>query len=483
MRLRRRSTALAAVLALVAAPLALVGGSASATLPMITCSLAVPANPTSAAALATPWQLTGNGCAEVNNGDSVFVQAAVLSPDLGIGATARTASVDTLAVVAKVPAACKRAKFRNHHKKKCKVGIWAPKPKPPVKVPPAPKPPVKLPPPVAAGVDISIYSPLVTTAGIGAAIAPVVPVIPAGSTTAVWGGANTMDVHLVGPGALSCVNGLNGSDFGQFFYCGAPAFFAVANADVTAGTLTVPPLGTTLGGAACPSATAYSLTDQDPSDNLPTSYLVNPVTGATAQNTAFNRFALPGDQVLVNPSDEKLLGILDGAIGCTIWTAPNLADPGVNVQGLALNQIQAHFDQAAPVANVPLLDEMTLVNNNESALKTLLYRAGVDEPMPTDLLGFVTTSDTTWCSNLAAIAPAFLAHNMALLLGQPSPIPAMANSLFTFMAQRFVATYENVLPTPGVLPTCDMLTGIADPVTVTFTGGVATSAVINLVGD
>lgn len=451
------------------------GPPANAALPMITCSLAVPANPTSAAALATPWQLTGNGCAEVNDGDSVFVQAAVISPDLGDAVFTHAAVPAIPAAAAKVPAACKRAKFRNHHKKKCKIGIWAPKPKPPVTLPPV------LPP--AGGANISIYSPLVTTAGIAPAIAPVVPVIPAGSTVGVWGGANTMDIHLVGPGATSCVNGLNGSDFGQFFYCGAANFFKVANADVTAGLLAVPPLGTAAGGAACPSATAYSLVDQDPSDNLETSYLVNPITGATAQNTAFNRFALPGDQVLVNPSDEKLLGILDGAIGCTVWTAPNLADPGVMVQGLALNQIQAHFFQQAPVANVPLLDEMTLFNNNENALKVALYRIGVDEAMPTDLLGFVTTSDTTWCLNLAAIAPAFLAHNMALLLGQPSPIPAMANSLFTFMAQRFVATYENVMPEPGVLPTCDMLTGIADPVTVTFTGGVATSATINLVGD
>lgn len=488
--LPRRIASVVTALALVGAPVALLGATADA-LPVITCQLAVPANPTTAAGLATPWQLSGAGCAEANPNFSAFVQAAIISPTPVLAAvTARSAS---LAAAATVPKACKVKKYRDHHKKKCAVTTQPVLPPPvtvsppPVKPPPVTPPPVTLPPVVPpSGADdhvtISIYSPLVTTAGMGAAIAPVVPVIPAGSSVAVWVGFNGADVHLVGPGAVQMVNGTSGSDFGQFAYSSsAPAFFATAYADAATGGLTVPPLGHELNGTACPSITSFAIVDQDPSDNVQTKYLTNGET--TAQDTAFNRFSLPGNTVVSNPSDNALLSVfVDPAIGCQAWLAPNLADPGSTVPGLALDQIQAHFFQAAPVANVELADEMTLSGGNlESILKTDLYRMGVGEPMVplTDL----ANGDETWCSNLAATGPAFLAGNQAVLMGTPSPIPAMANNLFTFLAARFVGTYEQVLPTPGVLQTCDMLTGIADPVTVTFTGGVATAATINLVGD
>jgi len=56
-----------------------------------------------------------------------------------------------------------------------------------------------------------------------------------------------------------------------------------------------------------------------------------------------------------------------------------------------------------------------------------------------------------------------------------SPAPAMANNLFTFLAQRFVTSFE----ANGL--NCTKLLNVQDPVTVQTDGnGVATSATINV---
>jgi len=64
-------------------------------------------------------------------------------------------------------------------------------------------------------------------------------------------------------------------------------------------------------------------------------------------------------------------------------------------------------------------------------------------------------------------------QDQSLLLAGPSPVTDAANSLFTFLAQRFVASY-NILG-------CANLVDIPDPVSFTQnTNGVAISATVDL---
>ena len=70
------------------------------------------------------------------------------------------------------------------------------------------------------------------------------------------------------------------------------------------------------------------MVDQDQSDNVITTYLLNG-NGQTAQNTAANAAAIAGATTLVNGSDDKLLAdFLDPANGCTPFTAPDTTEPG-----------------------------------------------------------------------------------------------------------------------------------------------------------
>ncbi len=320
---------------------------------------------------------------------------------------------------------------------------------------------------------ISIYDPLVIDRGSQPAIAPVVPQIPANATVAIWFGFNGNNLLLRGSdGSLqegNCVNGLPGSIFGQVSYCNAPAFFQAANQAIQAGKLAPPAIGTAKDGQPCPTVRDFSLVDQDQSDNVTTMYLAT-ANGQIAQMTAANLKALPQAQQLFNGSDNGLLDhFVDPALGCTPWMAPNLADQGRPATALPLDELQAAAHQADPIALVPAGDPMVLVNNEPNLDKINAYRAGVDQPPANSL---ADASTRIYCTNLLAIAPQRLLLDAPLTRLFSSPDPAVANSLFTFLAQRFVATYQ--------ILHCEKLTGQDDPVSVkTNEQGVAVSATID----
>jgi len=324
--------------------------------------------------------------------------------------------------------------------------------------------------------QISIYNPLVIDAGSTPAIAPVVPRLPRHAIVALWFGfdGNNLIQQGASPSVLeesACVNGLPDNVFTQFSYCNAPAFFRAARRAIRAGQLQVPRLGIAADRQPCPSIRDFFVVDQDQSDNLPVTYLVS-ASGLLAQNTTANTQALPGATTLGNPSDNGLLDrFLDPAMNCTPWKVSDLTDPGKLAPGLALNEIQARHHQRGPIARIPAGDPMALNADGSINLdKINAYRRGVDQHEAR----FVEEADTArYCRHMLRIAPPRLLQNQEALLAGPSPVTSAANSLYTFMAQRFVASY-------GLLD-CNGLTEISDPVSVTLdANGVAIGATINL---
>jgi hypothetical protein len=395
--------------------------SATATTPVVaaanvSCDIIVPADPLSAAGLATPYQLTGtggmtpaaSGCTTANSANlGAFVQATILDPATGA---------------------------------------------------------------------LAVYSPLVITQGTTPAAAPVVPTLPANAVVTIDFGFNGTNLTQVGatPTALqqgNCVDNLNGSIFGQVSFCNGTAFFqAVATAEA-AGLLTVPALAVSpKTGQPCPTTRSFTMIDQDPSDNVTTTYLLT-ATGQTAQFNPANVAALPGATPIVNGSDNKLLAaFLDPTLGCTPFQAPDLSQAGALGPSQALNEIQAQA-QAAPAALVPENDEMTLVNNAFSADKTNLYRSEIGQPA-ISAAADATSSPANFCQNMVNIQTAFLNANQALLATGGSPVPAVGTNLLTFLANRELMSFTNL--------NCANF-GLTNPVTVTLDGnGVATAATFNV---
>jgi len=385
----------------------------AAATPNPNCTIIVPPNALTAQGLATPYQLfapdaAANGpCNEANANQSAFVQATIYNPATGA---------------------------------------------------------------------FSIYSPLVIDQGTQAAVAPTAPTLPANAIVGIWFGFNGTNLTLqaADPNTLAqaqCTNGLNGSVFGQFAYCNARNFFGSVNQGIANGLVKVPALGTAKDGKACPTARDFSVVDQDQSDNVQTQYLANG-NGQIAQLTAANQAQLANATVLGNPSDNALVTkFIDPTLGCTPWTAPDLANNNTPNLSLALDEIQANAFQGAPVALVPLTDPMTLVNGAQSQDKTILYRQGVDQNPG----GILPNNGTVYCQNLVNTGLPRIKGDMTLTINGTSPDPAMANSLFTFLAMRFMQSYTNL--------NCQNLLNQPNPVTTTTNGnGVVISATITLPG-
>ncbi len=290
---------------------------------------------------------------------------------------------------------------------------------------------------------LSVYDPLVTDAGHSPAVTPIVPVLPVGAVVGIWFGDNgdNLTIRSAGRAGLAldhCVNGLGTSVFTQFAYCDAAAFFSAVRTGIATHKVTVPALGTANDGKPCPSTRDFSIVDQDQSDNVTTRYLVT-ATGRVAQNTRANAARLRDATVLSNPSDNALVDtFVDPALGCTPWSVRNL-DGGGTATSLALDEIEANADQAAPAALVPRNDPMTTVGGAPSTSKTDLYRVGVDQPpLPAG------QTRKNYCKDMDTIQRARLQLDQNIFSNAASPDPAAATNLFTFLANRLSGSFQNL---------------------------------------
>ncbi len=410
-----------------AAPSAASSGAAVTTAANVNCDIVVPANPLSSQGLATPYQLTGpngmspaqSGCTMANAANlGAFVQATILNTRTG---------------------------------------------------------------------QLSVYDPLVVTQGTTPAAAPPVPVLPAHYVATIDFGFNGTDLTQVGATQNTlrqgnCRNGQAGSVFGQVSFCNGTAFFQEAFRLEAEGKLTVPAAGTSdkivatggrLGtGQTCPVTRNFDMVDQDESDNVTTEYLLNPATGQTAQDTSANQANIPGSTLLVNGSDNALLDLfMDPVLGCTPFMVPDLANNNQPTSSQALDELLAARNQPAVAALVPENDEMTLNANGQfDAAKTNLYREEVGQA-PINNQNNRSSSPAMYCQNMVNLQTSFLAANQTLLATGQSPVTAVGNNLFTFLANRLNMSFTNL--------NCQNF-GLTNPVTVTLDGnGVATAATFN----
>ncbi len=321
--------------------------------------------------------------------------------------------------------------------------------------------------------QLEVYNPLVITAGTTPAEAPVAPSIPRGSQVIIDVGFNGTNLVLEGRGARqgNCVDALGQSVIGQVSACNAVNFYRLADFEIASGRVQVPALGTANDGQPCLDVRNFAIVDQDQSDNVITSYLMN-ANGQIAQDTAANVAALTGATTLVNGSDDKLLAaFVDPATGCTPFTAPDPTDPAGSSGSQALNELSALVNQQGTIAVVPPNDEMTLVNGAYSIAKTNVYRSLVDQPLlpaNTD----ATQVAMAYCQNMSNIAPARNQLDATREAGTGSPVPAVGNDLATFMGNRLAMSFANL--------GCANF-GLADPVNVTVDANqVATAVSYNL---
>ena len=323
--------------------------------------------------------------------------------------------------------------------------------------------------------ELFVYHPLVIDFGTTPARPTVVPNLPANAIVGLWIGFNGDNLTLTAadPNTLqnaNCVNGLPGSIFTQVSFCNASQFFNAANNAATNGQLKVPALQTAKDGQTCPTVRSFSIVDQDQSDNVNTRYLATG-TGQIAQETQDNLEALSGvgAATLINPGDNSLFSFfVSPAIGCEPWMVKSLDDPGQKVPAQAVNELQAHLLQQNPIARVPGRDPMVEFAGAPDLTKDNLYRAGMDQPAANNN----TLPTAPYCREMLRALPKMVLDQQ-LESNFPPIAPAAASNTFTFLAQRWVASWQ--------LLTCQNLINIAAPITLTTdpNTGVVTAATID----
>jgi hypothetical protein len=285
-------------------------------------------------------------------------------------------------------------------------------------------------------------------------------------------GMNGANLVLTGAGAQQgrCVDALGQSLIGEVSGCNAVRFYNLANFEIARGILKVPPAGTALDGKPCPTSRDFSVVDQDQSDNVVSTYLLNG-QGQTAQFSAANQAALAGATPIVNPSDNLVLGkFIDPANGCTPFMAPDTTAPNGTSPSQALDELSARVNQQAPIAVIPPNDPMVLVGGNMSVAKTNVYRSLNDMPLLPNNVN-PTQVAASYCQNLVNVQPARLQLDMAREANATSPVAAVGNNLATFLGARLSASFTNLV--------CNSF-GLKNPVNLTLTNNVATAVTYNL---
>lgn len=355
----------------------------------VSCDIIVPAHPLSARGLATPYRLTGphgrpparSGCTMANAAKlGAFVQATILNPATGA---------------------------------------------------------------------LRVYEPLVITKGTRPAAAPVVPKLPAHAVVTVDFGFNGTNLTQLGATRHAlrqgrCVNGIRRSIFSQVSFCNGTRFFAAAFRAEGAGKLVVPRIGISpKTGHDCLTTRSFDVVDQDPSDNVTTTYLLTR-GGRTAQFNGPNSARLRRAVKINNGSDNELLdAFLDPVLRCTPFMAPDLSRAGKPGTSQALDELAAARYQRVPVALVPENDAMVMADGKFSAPKTNLYRQNVGQDV-ISAANNASSSPPKFCQNMLNIQTRFLKKYRALLKTGPTPVPSVGDNLLTFMANRLSMSFVNL---------------------------------------
>jgi len=209
-------------------------------------------------------------------------------------------------------------------------------------------------------------------------------------------------------------------------------------------TAIVPSGGDLGAGRSCPVISSFEIAGLDPGESVTTSYLLNPLTGQTAQDNPTYLGYIPGATLLHdNSADAVLDQYVDPILGCAPFEAPDLSNANVPGFSEALDEIAAGAYQPKAAALVPENDKAVMDGAEPDPAKTDLYREELGQA-PISGQSDKASDPAMYCQNLVNIQTPFLAANQKLLVTGQSPVTATAGSLLTFLANDLSASFTSL---------------------------------------
>ena len=205
------------------------------------------------------------------------------------------------------------------------------------------------------------------------------------------------------------------------------------------------PSGGDLGtGRSCPVISNFEVASLDPGESVTTTYLLNPLTGQTAQDNATNQGYVAGATLLHGNSANAVLDqYVDPILGCTPFEAPDLSRANAPTSSEALDEIAADAHQPKTAALVPENGKVVMNGDKPDPAKTDLYREELGQA-PVSAATNKSSSPAMYCQNLVDIQTPFLAANQRLLAAGQSPLTAAAGNLLTFLANDLSASFTSL---------------------------------------
>jgi hypothetical protein len=124
--------------------------------------------------------------------------------------------------------------------------------------------------------------------------------------------------------------------------------------------------------------------------------------------------------------------------------APDLGNHGVMSTSQALDELLAARNQPKQAALIPENDGMVLDRGgNWDQTKTDLYRAQIGQA-PVDSHTNASSSPAMFCQNMVNIQTPFIAANEKTFAAWSSPVPTVGDNLYTFLANRLAASFDDL---------------------------------------
>ncbi len=157
-------------------------------------------------------------------------------------------------------------------------------------------------------------------------------------------------------------------------------------------------------GENCPTTRDFPYLGRDYAGTVMTTYLMNPQTNQTAQDTPENTRLCNASCVVIQSDSSRLLNGIMSSLSCVLWVAPDLADAkGIQrVAALPLNEIQAASARlpAGTMALINANDTLATVGGIANLDKLNLVRVGLNQPLVTHTRKQATRKRMTTCERM-----------------------------------------------------------------------------------
>ena len=282
-----------------------------------------------------------------------------------------------------------------------------------------------------------IYNPLVVNRLKQIKIYDEIPQLPDQNIVGIWFGSNGVTFKLIDSNNSlhfgDCIDGYNGSIFGNFAYCNARIFFTT----ISKYRISIPNIGKTVNGFTCLTTRSFEFNEQYQISNVISSYIVlnsYKIVMKTIKNLSIFKPLF----IIISKSNGYILNnYISIATGCTIFAGYDFTEQFIMKTSMILNEIYASLD--VEQVFIPSTHPSVTIDGVPNLNKLNLYRIGLNQSTVSEI---DYNDSRLYCDGIYKKTPIFLYKHHDLLNNYITPDETLGNSLLNVMISRFLTSWN-----------------------------------------